>query len=142
MIVVDVNVLVAAFRQDHPHHATAHPWLQQALGGFDDIVIPDAVWTGFLRIVTLRGAFAVPSSLEEAASFILAVVSAPAYLTAAPFAENATRLVALCRASDATGNLVPDAYIASVALGYDCPVATFDRDFRRFDGLRIVTPAA
>jgi predicted nucleic acid-binding protein len=49
---------------------------------------------------------------------------------------------ASARAFHATGNLVPDAYIASVVLGYDCPVATFDRDFRRFDGPRIVTPAA
>ncbi|OJU38794.1 MAG: hypothetical protein BGN97_10735 [Microbacterium sp. 69-10] len=141
MIVIDVNVLVAAFRQDHPHHEIAHTWLGQALGGFDDVVIPDAVWTGFLRIVTLRGAFAVPSTLDEASDFIRVVVAAPAYLTAAPFTESATRLVALCQESDSTGNLVPDAYIASVALGYDCPVATFDRDFRRFDGVRVVTPS-
>lgn len=142
MIVLDVNVLVAAFRQDHPQHATAHPWLAGLLGGYDDVVVPDAVWTGFVRIVTLKGAFAQPSSLDETASFIRDVVGAPAYLTAAPLAESATRLIALCQDSQATGNLVPDAYIASVALGYACPVATFDRDFRRFDGLRIVTPSA
>lgn len=142
MIVVDVNVLVAAFRQDHPHHDAALPWLTDALSGDDDVVVPDAVWTGFLRIVTLPGAFRNPSPLAEASAFIHDVVSADAYLTAAPLLESATRLVALCTESQATGNLVPDAYIASVALGYDCPVATFDRDFRRFDGLRIVTPAA
>lgn len=142
MIVVDVNVLVAAFRQDHPHHEIAHPWLTALLGGFDDVVIPDAVWTGFLRIVTLRGAFAQPSTLDEAAAFIHDVASSPAFLTAARLPGSATRLVALCQETQSTGNLVPDAYIASVALGYGCPVATFDRDFRRFDGLRIVTPSA
>ncbi|UJP10330.1 PIN domain-containing protein [Microbacterium sp. KUDC0406] len=142
MIVVDVNVLIAAFRQDHPHHDVALPWLSQALSGSDDIVVPDAVWTGFLRIVTLPGAFRVPSRLDEASAFIHDVVSAGAYLTAAPLIDGATHLVALCIETQATGNLVPDAYIASVALGYDCPVATFDRDFRRFDGLRIITPAA
>ncbi|MGB4779381.1 TA system VapC family ribonuclease toxin [Microbacterium sp.] len=142
MIVVDVNVLVAAFRADHPHHEAALPWLAQALGGFDEVVIPDAVWVGFLRIVTLRGAFTNPSTLDEAATFVQEVVSAPAYLPVPPFPGGATRLVALCRESQATGNLVPDAYIAAVALGYDCPVATFDRDFRRFDGLRTIAPAA
>ncbi len=140
MIVIDVNVLVAAFRQDHPHHRLALPWLTDMLGGPDDVVIPDAVWVGFLRVVTLRGAFVQPSSLDEASSFIHDVVFAPAYLTAAPLVESATRLVALCTESQATGNLVPDAYIASVALGYGCPVATFDRDFRRFDGLKIIAP--
>lgn len=37
-------------------------------------------------------------------------------------------------------NLVPDAYIATVAITHGCPVATFDRDFRRFDDLTVVTP--
>ena len=27
----DVNVLVAAFRADHPHHTTARVWLEQAV---------------------------------------------------------------------------------------------------------------
>lgn len=140
MIVLDVNVLLAAFRSDHPHHALAHPWLSDLLGGYDDVVVPDPVWVGFLRIATHPSVFAEPSTLDDAAAFIRDATSAPAYLTAAPFAESASRLVALCLASQATGNLLPDAYIASIALGYDCPVATFDRDFRRFDGLTIVTP--
>lgn len=140
MIVLDVNVLIAAFRSDHPHHARTHPWLSSLLGGLSDVVVPDAVWVGFLRIVTHPSAMVQPSSLDEASSFIRDVVSAPAYLSAAPFAASASRLIELCRDSQATGNLVPDAYIASVALGYGCPVATFDRDFRRFDGLEIVTP--
>lgn len=140
MIVLDVNVLIAAFRQDHPQHAIARPWLAALLGGHDDVVVPDTVWVGFLRIVTHPNALVQPSTLEETASFITDVVSAPAYLTAAPFTESATRLVDLCRESQASGNLVPDAYIASVALGYGCPVASFDRDFRRFDGLAIVVP--
>jgi predicted nucleic acid-binding protein len=28
----DVNVLVAASRSDHPHHAVARAWLEQAVG--------------------------------------------------------------------------------------------------------------
>ncbi len=141
MIVLDVDVLLAAFRADHPHHAIAHPWLSDVLGGYDDIVVPDPVWVGFLRVVTHPSALNVPSTLDEAAEFVRDVTTAPAYLTAAPFAEAASRLVDLCRESQATGNLVPDAYIASIALGFGCPVATFDRDFRRFDGLSIITPA-
>lgn len=42
--------------------------------------------------------------------------------------------------SDAWGNLIPDAYLASVARAHAVPVASFDRDFRRFDGLEIVVP--
>lgn len=140
MIVLDVNILVAAFRADHPHHRLAHPWLSEVLGGTDLVVVPDAVWTGFLRLVTHPTALRQPSPLEEARRFIHEVIGAPGYVTAAPLPDAAVRLADLCLDSQATGNLVPDAYIASVALGYGCPVATFDRDFRRFDGLQIVTP--
>lgn len=142
MIVLDVNILVAAFRQDHPHHATALPWLSNVLAGYDEIAIPDAVWTGFLRIVTHPAAMKQPSSLQEAAAFIRDLTSAPAYASGAHVERAVERLVELCQVSQATGNLVPDAYIASIALAYGCPVATFDRDFRRFDGLAIITPTA
>jgi predicted nucleic acid-binding protein len=43
--------------------------------------------------------------------------------------------------SDAWGNLVPDAYLASIARAYAVPVASFDRDFRRFEGLEVIVPA-
>lgn len=140
MIVLDVNILIAAFRRDHPHHEIAHPWLATRLGGVEDIVVPDAVWSGFLRIVTHPRAMVQPSSLDEAAAFIHDVANAPAYRTAATAGDAPQRLVELCRTSQATGDLVPDAYIASVALSLGSAVATFDRDFRRFDGLAIVTP--
>ncbi len=141
MIVLDVNVLIAAFRRDHPHHEAAYPWLATRLGGLDDVIVPDAVWSGFLRIVTHPSAMRQPSSIDEAASFVHDVISAPAYRPVRTPDDSASRLAELCQQSQATGNLVPDAYIASVALSLGCPVATFDRDFRRFDGLAIVTPA-
>lgn len=41
------------------------------------------------------------------------------------------------RYREAVVNIIPVAYIARV---HDCPVATFDRDLRRFDDLEIVEP--
>lgn len=48
----------------------------------------------------------------------------------------------LCLATSATGNRVPDAYIASLAIANGCELATGDGDFRRFPGLRTVNPLA
>ena len=42
----------------------------------------------------------------------------------------------LCRKADAVGKLVPDAYLAALALERGCELITADRDFRRFPGLR------
>jgi hypothetical protein len=42
----------------------------------------------------------------------------------------------LCRASGAKGNLVPDAYLAALAIESGSEWITTDRDYTRFQGLR------
>ena len=39
-------------------------------------------------------------------------------------------------AVDARAKLIPDAYLAALALEHGCEVVTTDKDFRRFPGLR------
>ncbi|MDR2454027.1 MAG: PIN domain-containing protein [Bifidobacteriaceae bacterium] len=137
MIVVDVNVLVAAAVADHPRHAETRSWLAGELGSADrGVLIPDLVWVGLVRIVTNRRVFTEPLSIEQITQFAEAVVAAPGYLPS-PGEAGPGGFLGLCAAASAVGNLVPDAYLASVALRLGCPVATFDRDFRRFDGLEI-----
>lgn len=141
MIVVDVNVLLAAFRQDHERHEQARPWLERALSGGDEIIIPDAVWIGFVRIATNRAIFDVPATAAEAFEFVTSVTASAGYRVMPGLVDGLALFARVCLESDAAGNLVPDAYIASVARAYACPVASFDRDFRRFDDLEIVVPA-
>jgi hypothetical protein len=45
----------------------------------------------------------------------------------------------LARAGTA-GNLVNDAHLAALALEYGATVVTFDRDFARFEGVRVLRP--
>jgi len=42
----------------------------------------------------------------------------------------------LCRDVEAKGNLVPDAYLAALAIESGCEWVTTDRDFARSSGLR------
>lgn len=42
---------------------------------------------------------------------------------------------ALCADAGAKGNLVPDAYLAAMAIESGCEWVTTDRDFSRFSGL-------
>lgn len=46
----------------------------------------------------------------------------------------------LCRRVRARGNLVPDAYLAALAIEHGATWATTDRDYARFPGLRVVHP--
>jgi len=48
----------------------------------------------------------------------------------------------VCRAGDARGNLVPDAYLAALAIESGSEWITVDRDFSRFPGLRWRHPLA
>ncbi|MEO8908276.1 MAG: TA system VapC family ribonuclease toxin [Microbacteriaceae bacterium] len=140
MIVLDVNVLLAAFRADHVHHPIVRPWFERTLAHNVDVVVPDFVWVGFLRLVTNTHIFEVPSTLAEALAFMDAVAAAPSYRSVPGLPNGLGVFAETCIAGEACGNLVPDAYIASVARALASPVATLDRDFRRFDDLRFVVP--
>jgi uncharacterized protein len=48
------------------------------------------------------------------------------------------RLRHLLESAGVGGNLVNDAFLAAVALDADATVVTFDRDFERFAGLRVL----
>jgi hypothetical protein len=41
-----------------------------------------------------------------------------------------------------TGNDVPDAYLAALAVDHEATLVSLDRGFRRFPGLRLLDPLA
>ncbi|MBD5784839.1 PIN domain-containing protein [Cellulosimicrobium terreum] len=138
MFLPDVNVLVAAHRPSHPHHQVANTWLSEALNGSRAVTLPDAVWSGFVRIVTHRRVFERPSTLDESLQFLRVVISAPAAVPTPRTGRELDHFESACRDAGATGALVPDAYLAALALGLGATLVTFDRDFRRFDRLRLL----
>lgn len=138
MLLCDVNVLVAAHRPDHPHHTAALPWLQEAVNGLEAVVVPDVVASGFVRVVTHARVFEVPTPLDEAFGFLHELTRGPAVVAMPPVDGLVDRLDAVCRDADARGSLVSDALLATYAVALGARLVTFDRDFRRFDGLMVV----
>lgn len=140
MIALDVNVLLAAFRADHAHHPLARPWLETTMEAGTGILVPDLVWVDFLRLVTNTHIFEVPSTPAEAFAFVDAVCASPSYAGIPGALDGLNLFRSTVLDSDTWGNLIPDAYLASIARAYAVPVASFDRDFRRFDGLEVIVP--
>jgi len=139
MVIPDVNLLVYAFRKDTPFHDQAFSWLTSSLGDpVEEVLIPDLVWVGFLRICTNPRIFHEPSSAEEATSFVQRVLAQPSYRSMPVLGIEP--LLNLLIESQSRGDLVTDAYIACVACQLGATVATYDRDFRRFDDVRLITP--
>ena len=132
MFLLDVNVVLAAHRRDHPHHAAVRPWFDQLVAGDDPFTVPVVIWASFLRLATNRRIFSVPTPRVDVWAFIDATTAQPHHLLLGPGARHLELLRRLCDEGDAVGDLVPDAVIAAVAAEHGCAVATLDRDFARF----------
>ena len=136
MYLLDVSVVLAAHRGDHPHHSPVRSWLDRLVDDAEQFTVPVGVWASFLRLATNRRIFTVPTPLPDAWAFIDAVTAQPHHLLLGPGARHLALLRSLCDEGGATGDLVPDAAIATVAAEHGCAVATLDRDFARFPSVR------
>ena len=136
MLLLDVNVVLAAHRADHPHHADVRAWFDELLAGDEPFTVPVTVWASFLRLVTSRRIFEVPTPRADAFSFVEATSVQPHHLPLGPGPRHLPLLRKVCDEADATGDLMPDAVIAAIAAEHGCDIVTLDRDFARFTSVR------
>jgi uncharacterized protein len=140
LILCDINVLVFAHREDAVDHGRYADWLDETIDSDEAYGISEMVLSGFMRIVTNRRIMKTPSTVEEALGFMDELREQPNAVTLTPGPRNWGIFERLCRDGGATGDLVPDAYLAALAIEHGAELITTDRDFARFDGLRWRTP--
>jgi uncharacterized protein len=136
VILIDVNVLVYGFRADAPEHPQYVRWWKQQAGSQQAFGLTDLVLSGFLRIVTHPRIFDPPAPLNEALRFVAALRALPNQVDIRPGPRHWEIFVDLCRKANARGNLVPDAFLAALAIESGSEWVTTDRDYARFTGLR------
>ena len=141
MILPDVNTLVYAFRRDTGHFEDYAGWLNATMAGAEPVLLPDVVLTGFLRVVTNRRIFTDPAPVPAALAFVEALRASPVGRALNP-TDAAWRQLARFVDDDPylVGNLVPDAWIAALAVASGARVATADAGFARFQGLMWFNP--
>lgn len=129
----DVNVLVAASRTDHPHHAVARDWLEQAViaaqAGAAMTLMPMAV-ASFLRLVTSPKIFQQATPIEEAVAFVDALLASPG-VHLASLGPEWPKLRQLCLDKNLGGNALPDAWLSAAVAHLGEHLVSFDRDFRK-----------
>ena len=135
MKLLDVNVLLYAFRKDVEQHSSYRRWLMGQLGSGQELGIPDVTAYGFMRVVTHPKIFQNPSSRDEAFSFIDTLRAHPRLRSVLPSSRTWEAFKTLCVASAARGNLMTDAWIAALAMEHGAVVVSADKDFARFPGL-------
>jgi toxin-antitoxin system PIN domain toxin len=132
----DINVLIAASRSDHPNHALARVWLEEAIeaceGGGSIEVLP-MVAAGFLRLVTNARVFPDPSPTKDAVAFLDALLAVPGVEMPESGREWPT-LRRICLEGTLTGNAIPDAWIAAAVKVLNGRLVTLDRGFTRLLG--------
>ena len=88
-----------------------------------------------VRLATNARVFVRPDRVDAVLGFIDVLAEPPAQVLQAG-SNHWTRFSELCRHLQLRGNLVPDAYLAALALEQRAELITFDRGFGRYPRLR------
>jgi len=136
LILIDVNVLVYAHRADVTDHELYSNWLKAAVKSDAPYGLSDLVLSGFLRVVTHPRVFRDPTPLKVALAFVEEIRDRPNCVLVLPGRRHWEIFTSLCINSGARGNLIPDAFLAALAIESGTEWITTDRDYARFKGLR------
>lgn len=140
---VDANILLFAADESSSRYERARETLRHLVEGDEIVYLFWPVLHAYLRISTHSRIFANPLPLEAAIADVEYLLSLPNVQTAAEPSGHWATLSAVLSETGSRGDLVTDAHI--VALMYQYGVSTIwthDRDFRKFDGIRVVDPFA
>jgi toxin-antitoxin system PIN domain toxin len=136
----DTNVLIYAHRRDADGHEEYREWLESLIDGPEPYAVSDHTLMGVIRIVTNPRIYRHPATLEEALAFADQFRNQPHAHVVSPGPSFWGIFTDMCGQVNARGNLIPDAYLAALALEHGCEFVTADSDFRRFPGLRFRHP--
>ena len=139
-ILADVNVWLATLVEEHPHHDAATRWWRME-------VLPAGEHVAFCRLTQL-GLLRLLSNERVMGRKRLDHVQAWTTFTSVAAQESVTvldepagtdrRLADLCSRHRSSPGFWSDAYLAAFALAGQHRIASFDRGFRRFEGLHLL----
>ena len=140
MIILDANILLYAYQADTPHHAAAAKWIERQFKGRDVIGLPWITIWAFLRVSTNPRAWPRPMPAHKAFQIVREWLAMPGVAIVHPGPRHAELLERLVGDYGAGGPMVTDAALAALAIENGAALASTDRDFSRFEGLRWVNP--
>ena len=138
---LDVNVLLYASDDSSPFHDRAHELLERLARGPELLYMFWPVLMGYLRMATHPAIFPRPLPVEHATANVEALLGLSHVRSAGERDDFWPAFTAATAGMVVRGNLVPDAHL--VALMRENEVAriwTHDRDFRKFEGIRVLDP--
>jgi toxin-antitoxin system PIN domain toxin len=142
VILIDSNILLYSKFEDVPQNRMAHAWLEDQLNSPGRVGIPWQSMLAFLRLGTNGRIFTRALTLEAAWQQVVEWLSNRRVWIPEPTEDHVLVLGKLLEATHATGNLVPDAHLAALAIEHGLTLCSADSDFARFPGVDWLNPLA
>jgi hypothetical protein len=140
VIIPDVNVWIDALRTDAPTHDRIRTWLESAIAAPEAVGASDLVFSGALRILTHPRILPRPFQAGPLLDELNRIRGARGVVPVRPGPRHWRIFTDLCRAVNAAGNQVPDAFHAALAIEADAVFVSADRALARFPGLKYRHP--
>jgi toxin-antitoxin system PIN domain toxin len=137
---LDANILLYGYDSGSAQHGICRPWLEAAFNSDEIVALPWQTLLAFVRIATNPRAVRRPLTGPEACGIVGSWLERPNVAVIAAgerFWEIFQSQVAEAQVS---GPLVTDAALAALALEHGATLCSTDRDFRRFEGLKLLDP--
>jgi hypothetical protein len=115
-------------------------WLEDIFSKPELVALSWVTILAFLRIGTNPRILERPFSISEALAIVSAWIEAPRVTILTPSERHWEILRDMMIKGQAYGPLTTDAHLAALAIEHGATLATADRDFTRFPGLRILNP--
>jgi hypothetical protein len=140
MIVVDANLLLYASDTSSGHHQASRRWLEATLSEPEPVGLAWVALLAFLRVGTNPRIRKDAFTVEEAAAIVAGWLNRPMVTLINPGERHWDILRDIMSKGQARGPLVTDAHLAALAIEHGAILATTDRDFARFPGLKFFNP--
>jgi toxin-antitoxin system PIN domain toxin len=140
---IDTNILIYATFSDAPEHPRARSWLEEQLGGDDGAALCWPVIYAFIRLITSHRVFGRNAvSVGRGWATASAYLAQPGIRIIAPGQGHEAIAAELAATPGLRSDDVPDIELAALAIEHGLVLASHDRGFRRFAGLRTIDPLA
>ena len=140
--IVDANLVLWAHHRHFPQHDDARRWWQRLLSEVPLVGVPWPTVLAFVRISTHARAFQRPLDLSAAWRTVEGWLDRPNVWVPVPTESHRQVLATMLQGGRATGNHVPDAHLAALAIEWGLELQSGDHDFARYPGLRWRDPLA
>jgi toxin-antitoxin system PIN domain toxin len=141
-MLLDANLLLYTIDEQARQHQAAVGWLREQFTGSRRVGLPWQSLATFLRVATHPRIFPRPLTPGTAFDVVTNWMAAAVAWIPQPGPEYRRILGQLLTTYGVTGNLMPDAMLAALAIEHGVTLCSTDTDFARFRELRWENPLA